>query len=114
MAREGNKIGAQGLHIHWQVRHRLRGIHQHQSPRRVRLGGNWVGPYSPFDQPGVVLGAYGLAHVSVAVPFGTPNSLSLDLGVRNIFDHAYPELVAGGIVSPGQPRSLSVALHATM
>ncbi|HEY3745158.1 MAG TPA: TonB-dependent receptor, partial [Gemmatimonadaceae bacterium] len=26
----------------------------------LHLAGNWVGPYSPFDEPGVVLGAYGL------------------------------------------------------
>lgn len=79
---------------------------------RVRLGGNWVGPYSPFDQPGVVLGAYGLAHVSVTVPLSTSNGVSLDLGVRNVFDRAYPELVAGNVVSPGQPRTVYVTVHA--
>jgi hypothetical protein len=26
--------------------------------------------------------------------------------VRNVLDKAYPELVAGGLVSPGQPRAV--------
>src|SRR5207237_3639894 len=34
------------------------------APWLLRVSGNWVGPYSPFDAPGVVLGAYGLAHVA--------------------------------------------------
>jgi outer membrane receptor protein involved in Fe transport len=79
------------------------------APWRVRLSGNWIGDYSPFDEPGVVLGGYGLAHVSGAWSF---RSLEADIGVRNVFDRAYPELVAGHIVSPGQPRTLYVSLRA--
>jgi outer membrane receptor protein involved in Fe transport len=79
------------------------------APWRVRLSGNWVGGYSPFDQPGVVLGGYGLAHVSATWTLG---ALEADVGVRNIFDRAYPELVAGDVVSPGQPRTLFVSLRA--
>jgi outer membrane receptor protein involved in Fe transport len=78
------------------------------SPWRVRLSGNWVGNYSPFDEPGVVLGGYGLAHVSAAWTF---RSLEAGVGVRNAFDRAYPELVAGHIVSPGQPRTVYVSLR---
>jgi hypothetical protein len=32
--------------------------------------------------------------------------VELDVGVRNVLDRAYPELVAGHVVSPGQPRAL--------
>jgi outer membrane receptor protein involved in Fe transport len=78
---------------------------------RLRLSGNWVGPYSPFDEPGVIVGGYGLAHVSGAVPVG---QIELDAGVRNVFDRAYPELVAGHIVSPGQPRTVYVSVRARM
>ena len=78
----------------------------------VRISGNWVGPYSPFDEPGVVLGAYGLAHLSLVVPNIGGTVVGLDLGVRNLFDRSYPELVAGGVVSPGQPRTVYVAAHA--
>ena len=75
-------------------------------PWRVRLSGNWVGPYSPFDAPGVVLGAYGLAHVGASWNF---KRVSVGAGVRNVFDRAYPEVVAGEIVSPGQPRSFTLS-----
>jgi iron complex outermembrane recepter protein len=77
---------------------------------RLRLAGNWVGPYSPFDEPGVVLGAYGLAHVSGSVQWG---NVQLELGVRNVFDRAYPELVAGHVVDPGQPRAFFTTLRTT-
>jgi iron complex outermembrane receptor protein len=78
---------------------------------RIRLSGNWVGPYSPFDEPGVVLGAYGLAHVSAV---WTVKKFEADVGVRNVFDRAYPEIVAGGIVAPGQPRTVYVSLRSRM
>jgi outer membrane receptor protein involved in Fe transport len=73
----------------------------------LRLAGNWVGPYSPFDEPGVVLGAYGLAHVSGTAQW---RSVRLEIGVRNVFDRAYPELVAGHVVDPGQPRAIFTTL----
>jgi outer membrane receptor protein involved in Fe transport len=78
-------------------------------PWRVRVSGNWVGGYSPFDRPGVVLGGYGLAHVNLA---WTRRALEADIGVRNLFDRAYPELVAGNVVAPGQPRTVFVSLRA--
>jgi outer membrane receptor protein involved in Fe transport len=68
----------------------------------ARVGANWVGPYSPFDEPGVVLGGYGLLHVGATAHV---RQLALDAGVRNLLDREYPELVAGGLVSPGQPRA---------
>ena len=78
----------------------------------VRVSGNWVGPYSPFDEPGVVLGAYGLMHVSARAH--VTSSTVLDIGVRNVLDRAFPELVAGHIVAPGEPRSAYVGLRYTM
>src|ERR1700737_344607 len=78
---------------------------------RVRLAGNWVGRYSPFDEPGVLLGAYGLMHLSATASFGRTE---LDAGVSNLLNRAYPELVAGHIVSPGQPRALIVTMRNTL
>jgi len=69
----------------------------------LRLSTNVVGPYTPFDEPGVVLDPYGLLHASAAVTHG---DVRVQLGVRNLLDRTYPELRAGGFVSPGQPRSL--------
>jgi len=80
----------------------------HAQPWRVRVSTNIVGPYSPFDEPGVVLPAYGLVHVGALVQIGVAQ---LDVGVRNVLDKAYPELVAGHVVSPGQPRSFYGTVH---
>ena len=77
-------------------------------PWKVRLSGNWVGPYSPFDEPGETVGGYGLMHASAIVHI---QKTELDLGVRNVLDRAYPEVIAGHIVSPGQPRSLYASLR---
>ena len=74
-----------------------------------RIGGNFVGPYSPFDEPGVVLGSYGLMHLSGRVRLN--RGVVLDGGIRNVFDRAYPELVAGHIVAPGEPRSAYLSLR---
>ena len=79
-----------------------------REPWRLRIAGNWIGPYSPFDEPGEVIAGYGLAHVSGSWSFG---AVDAELGVRNIFDRAYPEVVAGGVVSPGQPRTVFVSLR---
>ena len=73
---------------------------------RIHVAGNWVGPYSPFDEPGVVLGGYGLAHASATMRW---TRVEVDAGVRNVFSRAYPEVVAGHIVSPGQPRAFVVS-----
>ena len=79
------------------------------APWRISASGNWVGPYSPFDQPGRVFGAYGLVHLSAAWVF---RRIEAELGVRNVFDRAYPELVAGEVAAPGQPRTAYVSVHA--
>jgi hypothetical protein len=47
---------------------------------RVRLSGNWVGDYSPFDEPGVVLGGHGLAHVSGMWAFRSVDGSGGNLG----------------------------------
>jgi outer membrane receptor protein involved in Fe transport len=75
----------------------------------ARVSANVVGLYTPFDSPGVELPAYRLLHVSAGVRLGRRGTL--EFGVRNVLDHAYPELRAGSFVSPGQPRSLFVSVQ---
>jgi outer membrane receptor for ferric coprogen and ferric-rhodotorulic acid len=82
-----------------------------ESKWRLRVAGNWVGRYSPFDEPGVLLGGYGLMHLSGMASLGR---MELDIGVRNVLDRAYPELVAGHIVSPGQPRALFLTVRSKL
>lgn len=75
---------------------------------RLRVSSNVVGPYSPFDEPGLVLPAYGLVHASGGLRIGKGR---VDVGVRNVLNRVYPELRAGGFVTPGQPRSVFGALR---
>ncbi|MEO8635975.1 MAG: TonB-dependent receptor [Gemmatimonadales bacterium] len=70
---------------------------------RLRLSTNAVGPYSPFDMPGVVLKPYALAHASGSLRFGTA---TLGVGMRNLLGHRYREVEAGGFNVPGQPRTV--------
>jgi len=75
----------------------------------VRVSSNVVGPYSPFDEPGVELPAYGLLHLSAGVRLA-PES-TLEIGVRNLADRRYAELRAGQFVAPGQPRTVYTTLR---
>jgi outer membrane receptor protein involved in Fe transport len=70
---------------------------------RFGVSANLVGPYTPFDEPGVEVPAYGLVHLTGGLRVG---SALLDVGIRNLLDKTYPELRAGGFVAPGQPRSV--------
>jgi len=76
---------------------------------RLGLSLDALGPYSPFDEPGVVRPAYALVHVSGA--FRVAPGDYVEIGVRNLFNQAYRELEAGGFVSPGQTRSLYAELR---
>jgi iron complex outermembrane receptor protein len=70
---------------------------------QVGISSTLVGPYSPFDEPGVVRPAYGLLHVRGSATLG---AALIEVGVQNVLDQAYRELEAGGFVSPGRPRSV--------
>jgi iron complex outermembrane recepter protein len=74
-----------------------------RQPWHARMAMNVVGPYTPFDEPGVSLPAYALFHLSGDARLG---AATLELGVRNLLNHAYPEIRAGGFVAPGQPRTV--------
>lgn len=75
---------------------------------RARLSTNVVGPYTPFDEPGVELPTYALIHLSGDVQL---SHALVGLGIRNLFDRVYPELQAGGFVVPGQPRSVYASVQ---
>jgi outer membrane cobalamin receptor len=75
---------------------------------KVGVSTNVVGPYTPFDEPGVELPSFALVHLTGGVRIG---KALVDVGVRNLFDKTYPELRAGGFVSPGQPRSVYGMVH---
>jgi len=66
-----------------------------------------VGPYTPFDEPGVELPSYALVHLSAGTAVG---GVRVQVGVRNALDRVHPELRAGGFVAPGQPRTFTVSV----
>ena len=75
----------------------------------VRIATNVVGPYSPFDAPGVVLPTYALLHLSAGLAIRRVGHL--ELGVRNVLNRAYPELRAGSFVTPGRARTVFATLR---
>ncbi len=79
-------------------------------PWRLRLSTSVEGPYSPFDEPGVVRTPYGLLQLSGGYRIG---GAEMQVGIRNLLDIHYRELEAGGFVTPGSPRELfgSVRYH---
>lgn len=111
MGDDGSPVGIDGLRVYNTARYvgaASVDITPPGSTWRLRVGGNWVGPYSPFDEPGVVLGGFGLMHLAIST---RALGADIDVGVRNVLDRAYPELVAGHLVAPGQPRALSVGVR---
>jgi outer membrane cobalamin receptor len=76
---------------------------------RAGVSLNAVGPYSPFDAPGVLLPAYALVYLSGGIRIAPGDYL--EIGVRNLFNRAYPELRAASFVTPGQPRSAYASLR---
>src|SRR5260221_336567 len=76
---------------------------------RFRVSGNWTGPSSALDQPRVVVAGYGLLHASASAPV---DRFDIEVGLRDVLDRAYPELIAGHIVSPGQPRTVYLSVRA--
>lgn len=69
----------------------------------VRASSNAVGSYTPFDEPGVTVPTYALFHFSGDVRVGPA---TFEVGIRNLFNTAYPEIRAGGFVAPGQTRTV--------
>lgn len=74
----------------------------------LRADAVFNGPYSPFDEPGVVLPGYGFLNLSGQLQAGRTE---LDAGIRNVFSRRYPEVVAGGLYSPGEPRMFRLTVR---
>src|SRR6185503_9280155 len=70
------------------------------APWRIQVGGNAVGPYSPFDAPGESEAAYALFHAAGEYSLGRA---VVSAGIRNLLNRRYVELKAGDFIVPGQP-----------
>jgi iron complex outermembrane recepter protein len=72
------------------------------------VGANFQGPYSPWDEFGVLRPGFVLFNLSGGVNLTTKAKVLV--GVRNLFDTAYRELEAGYQITPGQTRTLYATL----
>jgi outer membrane receptor protein involved in Fe transport len=77
---------------------------------RLRVGTNFQGKYTPFEEAiGLTRPAFALFYASAGVRIA--RGLSLDASVRNILDTQYRELESGYFITPGQTRTLYGTVH---
>lgn len=88
---------------------------------RVGIEGTWKstvataavrfsGPFTPIGEPNVETSSYAVADVSIGTTLSS--AVSLDVGLRNVFDTRFPEIRASGFVNPGAPRTLLLGVRA--
>jgi outer membrane receptor protein involved in Fe transport len=70
----------------------------------AQVGTNFQGPYTPFEELGIVRPGYALLNLSGGMRLGGRSELIL--GVRNALDVRYRELESGGQTVPGQGRTV--------
>jgi outer membrane receptor protein involved in Fe transport len=75
----------------------------------AQVGANFQGPYTPFEELGILRPGYILLNLAGGVRV-LPRTNVL-VGVRNLLDTAYRELESGAQVTPGQPRSIYVTVR---
>ncbi|HEX3867382.1 MAG TPA: TonB-dependent receptor, partial [Gemmatimonadaceae bacterium] len=75
----------------------------------AQIGVNAQGAYTPFEEPGILRPAYAL--VSAVAGVKLQSTLDFSVSVRNLLDTTYRELESGGQATPGQTRTMYVALR---
>ncbi|HXC24404.1 MAG TPA: TonB-dependent receptor, partial [Gemmatimonadaceae bacterium] len=75
----------------------------------AQLGANVQGPYTPFEEKGVLRPAYVLFSLSSGVKVYGPAEVWV--GIRNLAGTGYRELESGGQVVPGEPRTVYALLR---
>jgi outer membrane receptor protein involved in Fe transport len=70
----------------------------------AHVGANFQGPYTPWDEFGVLRPGFVLFNIAGGVQV-TPRAKVM-AGIRNLFDTYYRELESGGQVTPGQTRTV--------
>lgn len=75
----------------------------------AQLGTNFNGPYTPFEEPGILRPGYILFNIAGGVRLSSRTHVLV--GVRNLLDTAFRELESGGQVTPGEPRAFYVTMR---
>ncbi len=74
-----------------------------------QLGGNFQGPYTPFEEPGITRSAYLLVNITAGLTLRPKTDVMIS--ARNLFNTTYRELESGGQASPGQGRTIYAELR---
>lgn len=75
----------------------------------AHVGATFNGPYTPFEELGILRPGYILFNLSAGVRVRGPAEVWA--GVRNLADISYRELESGGQVTPGQSRTVYALLR---
>jgi outer membrane receptor protein involved in Fe transport len=70
----------------------------------AQAGVSFQGPYTPFEEPGVLRPGYALFNLAGGIKLSATTEVLI--GVRNALDVRYRELESGGTVVPGQGRTV--------
>jgi iron complex outermembrane recepter protein len=73
------------------------------------FGGSMEGPYTPFEEQGIVRPAYLLLNGSVG--YRIRSHTEVTVSARNLLGAKYRELESGGQATPGQSRSVYAGLR---
>jgi iron complex outermembrane recepter protein len=75
----------------------------------AQIGATLQGPYTPFEEPGVLRPGFALFSLAGGVKLSTRTQLLI--GVRNVLDVRYRELESGGQVTPGEGRAIYASMR---
>jgi outer membrane receptor protein involved in Fe transport len=75
----------------------------------AQVGANFQGPYTPFEEPGVLRPSYALFNAAAGIKISEHTQFLV--GARNLLDVRYRELESGGQATPGQPRTVYASMR---
>jgi len=75
----------------------------------AQLGAIFTGPYTPFEEKGVLRPGYMLLNIAGGIRIH--DRAQVLVGLRNLLDVKYRELESGGQVTPGQPLTIYALLR---
>ncbi len=82
-----------------------------RQPWVAQLGTNFLGPYTPFEEKGILRPGYVLFSLGGGVRVF--HQTEILIGIRNLLDVRYRELEAGGQVTPGQSQTVYALVRYT-
>ncbi len=75
----------------------------------ARIEWGVTGPYVPIGEPDIETDAFSVFDLGLQIP--VRDRLVVDVEIRNVLDHVYPEARSSGYINPGTPRMLGISVH---